>query len=352
MYSKRGKNMYITSDNILIREECSLTPLLPYSNHGVQLESKGVKFKESETMVYGYIYKVVNTRNNKVYIGQTTLKPHKRWNSHLCELRNNYHNNSHLQHSFNKYGESNFKFTVLNYATNKETLDKLESGYIQKYNSIDGNCGYNLETGGANGKPSLGTRRKRSESLKGEKSPWYGKKLSEEHRKKISEANKGRGHPHSEETKRKLSKIVSKAVSGKNNHNYGKHLSEETKQKLRDAMTGRTVPEEIRRKISQNSPKYWEGKKFSERHCYNLRICKKGRALFGFTGVSLDKRKNPEKRCWRTQVSYNSNNNVFGLYEDPLTGEIVYKLILQAINEVITKQEQCLVVDMETGEVI
>lgn len=44
--------MYISSDNILTREECSLTPLFPNSDHGVQSESKGVKFKESDDMVY------------------------------------------------------------------------------------------------------------------------------------------------------------------------------------------------------------------------------------------------------------------------------------------------------------
>ena len=47
------------------------------------------------------------------------------------------------------------------------------------------------------------TRRKISESLMGEKHPMFGKKISEQTRKKISEAQKGKIH--SEETKRKMS---------------------------------------------------------------------------------------------------------------------------------------------------
>lgn len=39
------------------------------------------------------------------------------------------------------------------------------------------------------------TRRKQSESLKGERHPLYGKHHSEEHKRKISEANKGERHP-------------------------------------------------------------------------------------------------------------------------------------------------------------
>ena len=47
------------------------------------------------------------------------------------------------------------------------------------------------------------TRKKMSEAKKGENHPMFGKHISEETRKKMSEANKGK--PHSEETKRKMS---------------------------------------------------------------------------------------------------------------------------------------------------
>ena len=68
-------------------------------------------------------------------------------------------------------------------------------------------------------------RRKMSEANKD-------KTLSEEHRRKISEAHKGKIA--SEETKIKLSE----AQKGNKNHNYGKTFSEETRRKIGDAKKG------------------------------------------------------------------------------------------------------------------
>ena len=58
-----------------------------------------------------------------------------------------------------------------------------------------------------------------SESTRGEKHPMYGKHLSEEHKRKLSEAHKRENL--SEETLRKMSEA-----------RKGKHLSEEQKRKL------------------------------------------------------------------------------------------------------------------------
>lgn len=51
-------------------------------------------------------------KNGKLYIGST--KNYKtRWVQHLSELRNNKHSNQHLQNSWNKYGEDNFRFEIV-----------------------------------------------------------------------------------------------------------------------------------------------------------------------------------------------------------------------------------------------
>ena len=72
-------------------------------------------------------------------------------------------------------------------------------------------------------------KKKLSEANKGQ-IPWNkSKTLSEEHKNKLSEANKG--HEVSDETKMK----ISEAHKGKNNHMYGKHHSEETKKKMSKA---------------------------------------------------------------------------------------------------------------------
>ena len=84
------------------------------------------------------------------------------------------------------------------------------------------------------GKPkSEEHKRKISEAKKGKKSGIYGKKLSEESKAKISEANKGKHH--SEETKRK----ISEAHKGKPSWNKGKCISEEHKRKIAETMTGK-----------------------------------------------------------------------------------------------------------------
>jgi hypothetical protein len=88
--------------------------------------------------------------------------------------------------------------------------------------------------------PSEESRRKMSEANKGKNNPNYGKSLSEETKRKMSEANKGKNNPNygkslSEETRRKLSE----ANKGKNNPNYGKTRSEETRRKISEARKGK-----------------------------------------------------------------------------------------------------------------
>lgn len=88
------------------------------------------------------------------------------------------------------------------------------------------------------------------------------KQLSEEARRKMSEAQKGKRL--SEETKRKISEALkgkkrtkewkinhSAAVKGENNPMYGKHRSEEVRRKISEAHKGKHVSEETRRKISE-----------------------------------------------------------------------------------------------------
>ena len=89
------------------------------------------------------------------------------------------------------------------------------------------------------------TRRKISEAKIGEKNPNFGKHLSEETRNKISEAKTG--IIFTEEQKKKLSE----AKTGENNPMFGKHLSEETRRKISEANTGIIFTEEHRKKMSQ-----------------------------------------------------------------------------------------------------
>ena len=83
------------------------------------------------------IYSITCTINNIVYIGSTEISFKRRWKKHKQRLRHNYHENSYLQNSWNKYGEDNFKFEILEYCDILKQFE-LEQYYLDirkpKYN--------------------------------------------------------------------------------------------------------------------------------------------------------------------------------------------------------------------------
>ena len=97
------------------------------------------------------IYKIRNTINNKVYIGQA-VNIEDRWVEHiyssLSKNRDEY--NYPLYNAFRKYGIGNFNFEILE-ECNTEDLDEKEIYYIKLYNSNIHNQnshGYNQTDGG------------------------------------------------------------------------------------------------------------------------------------------------------------------------------------------------------------
>jgi len=59
------------------------------------------------------IYKITCVSTGIVYIGSSTVDFKRRWAKHRQRLRYNYHENSYLQSAWDKYGESNFSFDVV-----------------------------------------------------------------------------------------------------------------------------------------------------------------------------------------------------------------------------------------------
>ena len=98
-------------------------------------------------------------------------------------------------------------------------------------------------------KHSEETKSKISIAKSGANNQYFGKHLSEEHKRKIGEANTKKSSTFSErrfseETKAKMSA----SKSGANNPFFGKHLSDEHKKKISDANKGMVVSEETRKK--------------------------------------------------------------------------------------------------------
>jgi group I intron endonuclease len=95
------------------------------------------------------IYKITNTINNKMYIGET-LDIEKRWSDHKRQLNNYTHKNKMLQSEWKQYGGENFKFEAIKVLGDdiKSPIDKYvlvvcEDIFIRKYNTLE--AGYNIE---------------------------------------------------------------------------------------------------------------------------------------------------------------------------------------------------------------
>ncbi len=104
----------------------------------------------------GFIYKITNTKNNKLYIGITKEpNPKDRWMGHIYSIRGGT-GCPLLMKAFNKYGEEAFKFEVIIICFD-EDLNIYEKEYIKKYNSLAPN-GYNAHEGGEFGGNFLGKK--------------------------------------------------------------------------------------------------------------------------------------------------------------------------------------------------
>jgi len=96
--------------------------------------------------VCGYIYKITNLVNYKIYIGQTIKTIDERWYEHIWYSKNK--SNIHLYNSIKKYGIKNFKIKELLKCYNQEDLDFFEDYYIVVWDTMNPEKGYNKMRGG------------------------------------------------------------------------------------------------------------------------------------------------------------------------------------------------------------
>ena len=164
------------------------------------------------------IYQIRNLVNGKIYIG-SAVNLHARWQKHLSCLRHNKHCNIKLQNAYNKYGKDNIVFEIVELVPNKEQLLDREQYYIDTLNTV--NEGYNICPIAGNTTGVFHTE----ETI--QKMKIAHSNISEETRRRMSEAGKRRG-PLSEETKRRISKTLK-----------GKTLSSTHRENLSKALKGR-----------------------------------------------------------------------------------------------------------------
>lgn len=136
--------------------------------------------------------------NGKVYIGVTRQELSRRWRD------GKGYQGQPVFDAIVKYGWDNIEHVILECGLTKEQAEEAEKAYIKKYDSLSHANGYNIETGG-----------------------YLTEFVSEETRQKISRSKKGK-------------------YSGKNHWHYGQHWSEDVKRKLSIAHKGKKMSEKER----------------------------------------------------------------------------------------------------------
>ena len=239
----------------------------------------------------GFIYKISNNFNDKLYIGLTTKTNAKdRWYQHRYQARHlSSSDKSYLHRAMNAYGVDNFTFEVIEEIDN-DLLPEREQYWINYYGSCVPN-GYNLTLGG-------------------EGTPGFSRPQSEEERKKKGETIKKfiAEHPESREERRKRMieqnnnpEYRQKALdgyqqflkdnpnyfSGENNPFYGRHHTEEAREKIRAASEKRKLAIQQLDKDTEEIIATYAGVKEAE-HAINVshgwisKAARQGKIAYGY----------------------------------------------------------------------
>ena len=175
--------------------------------------------KNNDSKIY-YVYYLLNKINNKIYVGRT-YSPERRFLAHCKNSERN------INLAIKKDKVENFQLYLI-----ADTKDLYESGELEKYyiklwKTTDQQFGYNISGGGLGGNPLVGG--------------------TEEQRKirsqKIRIGNLGKKTPIEVRKKQSL------AHAGQNNHMFGRKHTEESKRKNRESQLGE---------------KHWRSVKFTE----------------------------------------------------------------------------------------
>jgi group I intron endonuclease len=168
------------------------------------------------------IYKIQCKIDNKVYIGYSSNIT-KRFVLHKYKLNKSMHENSYLQNAWQKHGQDNFSFIILEECLLDQCIDR-EDYYVKEYKSYHRRFGYNLAITGVG---NIGKMPKhiieKSKKVRRENAAKRGYWFKPETIKK--QADGRRGFKHTDEAKAKI-KITS----------TGRKKSKEVTQKTIDAI--------------------------------------------------------------------------------------------------------------------
>jgi group I intron endonuclease len=200
------------------------------------------------------IYKITNIVDNKIYIGcASNIRTRK--NGHWYDLRSNYHKNSYLQNAWNKYGEVNFKFELIELC-NVKLLHEKEHFWVDYYNCLDRTIGYNLKPTDPNGCSIH----------------------SEETKEKLRQANKGQ-----KPTQKCIEAVKTYNASEKGIKNFAKaraklkdvdykKVNAHKRKKVKNLLTGEIYDSLVHASNILNIPKYNLSRKLSGKRNNNINL--------------------------------------------------------------------------------
>lgn len=192
------------------------------------------------------IYRIANKINGKGYTG-SAIDLVDRWACHRSLLNHGKHHSKHLQRAWNKDGEDNFEFIMIEQVFDINLLIEREQYWIDFYKSYEQAFGYNM----------------------------------------VSKAGSQLGFKHSEESKQKMRSKV---------------ISEEQKERLRLVRLGTKLSEETRQKMSGPRPDFvpwnkgikWELGTWSESHRKNWEKALSIREERGYVSPLKDRQRDEE----------------------------------------------------------
>jgi len=197
-----------------------------------------------------FIYKITDTINNKVYIGQT-IHVERRWQAHRSYAKNPERTGQYIHRAMATYGIDNFNYEVIACAKIQLDADEAEAQIINQFNSQSKEFGYNIKPGGG---------------------------------------TKG----HSEETRQKLREATLKQIATKGPPGLGSKRTDEQKAKLSASLKAldkeKIYTPEVRKRMSDAHIGKSQPKELVEKRAATIRT-NKGEMICGVTGCGEIKRR-------------------------------------------------------------
>ena len=174
-----------------------------------------------------YVYVIVNKINLKLYFGSHT------WDGEGLD-KNYYGSGKIIKQAVKKYGKDNFIVYPIKFYDNADECRKAEEELLTKYDISNNQYCYNIKNGAIGWTSEDVTGEKHPNyGKRGKGTPMYGKHHTDATRQNISQAHKGKTL--SEEHKKK----ISQAKKGENNPMYGRTRTENTRNKIAIANGGK-----------------------------------------------------------------------------------------------------------------